>query len=298
MTGCGRSRFSPCRIRIQGVEQAHDRLRPEQVLALLAGRDAILPPGDDVKEPVYGAAARWIPRSSREAAALSGATVVAPTEVLATHLLEVIKRNFPKLLTLRSLRRLLDECANLSDPARREANRKLLDELIPEKVPTDLLLSVLRLLLEERVSIRNLPLILEAVAEGRGLGTPEAVCEHVRRRLGFQLVAELKGADGLLPLLQLSPDWEGIFAAHQIETDRGQGDVALPPDKFNRLAGSVADSLASASEKGRFPALVTSARRRRFLVTVLRAKGIASQVLSFDEIGFDARPSIVGVVAA
>ncbi|MCC0062956.1 MAG: flagellar biosynthesis protein FlhA [Defluviimonas sp.] len=286
------------RIRIQGVEQAHDRLRPEQVLALLAGRDAILPPGDDVKEPVYGAAARWIPRSSREAAALSGATVVAPTEVLATHLLEVIKRNFPKLLTLRSLRRLLDECANLSDPARREANRKLLDELIPEKVPTDLLLSVLRLLLEERVSIRNLPLILEAVAEGRGLGTPEAVCEHVRRRLGFQLVAELKGADGLLPLLQLSPDWEGIFAAHQIETDRGQGDVALPPDKFNRLAGSVADSLASASEKGRFPALVTSARRRRFLVTVLRAKGIASQVLSFDEIGFDARPSIVGVVAA
>ncbi|MCV2872450.1 flagellar biosynthesis protein FlhA [Defluviimonas sp. WL0050] len=284
------------RIRIQGVEQARDRLMPDQVLALLAGGDAGVPTGQDVREPVYGAPARWIPSSAQEEAALAGVTVVNPTEVLATHLLEVIKRNFARLLTLRGVRRLLEECTNLSDPARGEANRRLLDELVPDKVPVDLLLTVLRLLLEERVSIRNLPLILEAIAEGRGMGSPEVICEHVRRRLGFQLVAEIRRDDGSVPLLQLAPEWEDTFTAHQIDGERGQTDVALPPEKFNRLAMNIAEKIGNAGEKGLFPAIITSSRRRRFLKTVLCAKGISAPVLSFDEIGYDARPSIVGLV--
>jgi hypothetical protein len=145
-------------------------------------------------------------------------TVVTPTEVLATHLLEVLKSNFPRLLTLRSLRRLLDEFVRVSDRDRAEANRRLLDELVPDRVPVDLLLSVLRLLLEERVSIRNLPLILEATAEARFPGaSAEAIAEHVRQRLGFQLVAELRREDGTLPLIQLAPEWEDTFRAHQID---------------------------------------------------------------------------------
>jgi len=174
-------------IRIQGVEQARDRLAPERALALLGEGNADLPEGEDVKEPVYGAPARWIPADERETATLAGATVVSPTEVLATHLLEVIKANFPRLLTLKALRRILDEHVNLSDPDRAAANRRVLDELVPEKVPVDLLLAVLRLLLEERVSIRNLTLILEAIAEVRNLlQSPEAICEHVRQRLGLR----------------------------------------------------------------------------------------------------------------
>lgn len=286
------------RIRIQGVEQAKDRLHADRVLALIADNRDLLPEGEDVREPVYGAPARWLPRSQQEEAALSGSTVVSPTEVLATHLLEVIKRNFSRLMTLRALRRLLEEMGNLSDPARAESNRRILDELIPDKVPVDLLLAVLRLLLEERVSIRNLLLIVEAIAEVRALQSPEAICEHVRQRLGFQLVAELKREDGTLPLLQLAPEWEETFAAHQLPGDRGAGDVALPPDKFNRLATNVAERIARAGEAGIFPALVTSTRRRRFLRTVLGAKGLTTPVLSFEEIGLDARPAMVGVVPA
>lgn len=284
------------RIRIQGVEQAKDRLHPERVLALIADNRDFLPEGEDVREPVYGAPARWLPQASQEEAALAGSTVVSPTEVLATHLLEVIKRNFGRLMTLRALRRLLEEVCNLSDPARADANRRILDELIPEKVPVDLLLAVLRLLLEERVSIRNLLAIIEAIAEARGLQSPEAICEHVRQRLGFQLVAEFRRDDGTLPLLQLAPEWEDTFSAYQIPGDRGQTDVALPPDKFNRLANNVAERVARAGEAGIFPAIVTSTRRRRFLKTVLGAKGISAPVLSFEEIGLDARPSMVGVV--
>lgn len=285
------------RIRLQGVERARDRLVADRVLILLS--DSIdAPDGDDVREPVYGAPARWIRREHQETAALSGLAVVSPTEVLATHLLELIKGNLGRLLTLRGLRRLLDEFVNLSDTARAEANRRLLDDLVPDKIPQDLLLSVLRLLLEERVSIRNLPLILESIAEARTLGAPEAICEHVRQRLGFQLVAELRRDDGTIPLLQLAPEWEKTFVAHQMEGERGHKDVALPPDVFAKLANGLAERINRATETGIFPALVTSTLRRRFLRTVVVAKGLQIPVLSYEEIGTDAKPALLGQVPA
>jgi len=280
------------RIRLQGVERVRDRLLPDRVLVLLSG-DISAPDGIDVREPVYGAPARWIRPDDQEDAVLQGLTVVSPPEVLATHLLEVIRANLSRLLSLRGLRRLLDEFVTLSDPHRAEANKRLLDELIPEKVPVDLLLQVLRLLLDERVSIRNLPLILEAIAEARTLGPPEAICEHVRQRLGFQLVADLKREDGTIPLIQLAPDWEPIFSQFQID---GTHNIALPPDQFGRLANGLAERFNRAAESGAAPALVTSTQRRRFLKTVLVAKGLLAPVLSYEEIGVEARPAMVGVV--
>ncbi|WP_456388557.1 flagellar biosynthesis protein FlhA [Profundibacter sp.] len=286
-------------VKVQGVEQARDRLHPEQALALLPDGADILPAGENVKEPVYGAPARWIAAENQEEVALSGATVVTATEVLATHLLEVIKQNFPRLLTLKALRRLLDEFVNLSDEHRSEANRRMLDELMPDKVSVDILLTVMRLLLEERVSVRNLPLILEAIAEARpAQASPEVICEHVRQRLGFQMVAEIKRDDGTIPLIQLAPEWEHTFTTYQIDGERGYGDVALPPEDFNRLANGVAEKLARASETGIYPAIATPRHRRRFLRTVLSAKGITNPVLSFEEIGIEARPSLVGLVPA
>ncbi|WP_417262471.1 flagellar biosynthesis protein FlhA [Celeribacter sp.] len=286
-------------VRIQGVEQAKDRLRKDKVLALVSGDASTLPLGEDVSEPVYGAPARWIDPSKKEDAALMGSTVVGATEVLATHLLEVIKRNFPRLLTMKSLRRLLDEMTNLTDKSRAEANQKLLNELIPDRVPMDLLLSVLRLLLEERVSIRNMALILESISEARGAhANAESICEHVRQRLGFQLISEIKRDDGTLPLLQLSPEWEERFTTYQIDGERGHSDIALPPDQFNKLAKTMADKIAKAGESGIYPGIVTSTRRRRFLRTVLSAQGIQNPVYSFEEIGTDAKPSLVGLVPA
>jgi flagellar biosynthesis protein FlhA len=287
-------------IRIQGVEQVRARLFPDRVLALLPDGRMELPVGEDVAEPVYGAPARWIAESAREKLALAGVTIVTPAEVLATHLLETIKRNFPRLLTLKELRRLLDEMVNLSDPSRGEANRRLLDEMVPDRVPLDLLHRVARLLLDEQVSIRNLPLILEATAEARAAGhaSPDAICEHVRQRLGFQLVAGLKRTDGTLPLIQLAPEWEETFGAYQVEGDRGVLDVALPPDLFGTLTDGVAAQVSEAGEQGYYPAIVISSRRRRFLRTILAAKGLHTPVLSFEEIGTDAKPMLVGTVAA
>lgn len=286
-------------IRIHGVEMARGELNPDFVLALMPEDRAALPQGRDVTEPVYGAPARWIRPEDQEKAAITGATIVTPTEVLATHLLEVIRRNFGRLLTLKALRRLLDELVTLSNEARAEANRKLLDELIPDKVQIDTLLQVLRLLLDEQVSIRNLPLILETIAEMRGQQTqPEIICEHVRQRLGFQLVAGMRRDDGTIPLVQLAPEWEETFLAYQVEGSQGSIDIALPPDRFEALTSGLAETIGEAGNRGVLPAVVTSARRRRFLRTVMVAKGLSNPVMSYEEIGLEARPALVGVVAA
>lgn len=93
----------------------------------------------------------------------------------------------------------------------------------------------MRLLLEERVSIRNLPLILEAISEVRNIGAKEVIAEHVRQRLGFQIVAEIRREDGTLPLIQLAPEWDKTFSGYQVDDQRGFFDVALPPEVFENL---------------------------------------------------------------
>lgn len=286
-------------IRIQGVEQARDRLQPDRYLALVPADRPKWATGEEVREPVYGAPALWVAPEHGDKLALDGLTVVTPTEVLATHLLEVVKRNFPRLMTLRNLRGLLDELGKVSEPERAESNRRLLDELVPERVPPDTLLTVLRLLLEERVSIRNLPLILEAIAEARVPGAmPEHIAEHVRQRLGFQILAELRRTDGTVPLIQLAPEWEDNFRAHQLEAANGRNDVALPPELFNRLAAAIAERIAEAGATGIQSGVVTTVQRRRFIRTVVASRGLTNPVLSYEEIGLDARPALVGVVAA
>ncbi len=283
-------------IRIQGVEIARSEVEIGKVLVLLADGVIDPPTGHDVSEPVYGAPARWIEPDMQEEAALQGLSVVTPTEVIATHLLEVLKQNFGRLFNRRTLRKLLDEFVAVSDTTRAAANRRILDEFVPDKVSIDLLQSVLRLLLEEQVSIRNLPLILESIAEASGALTGiEAITEYVRQRLGFQLIADMQEPDGALPLVQLSPEWEALFQKHQLEGEQGGADVALPPHEFNRLATAVAEQVGKAGEQGRYPAVITSARRRRFIHTVLSAKGIRNPVFSFEEVGANAQPALVGM---
>lgn len=283
-------------IRIQGVEAARGQIEKDRVLMLIADTAPALPEGRDVAEPVYGAPARWIPPAAQEDAMVAGFSVVSPTEVVATHLLEILKQNFSRLFSRRTMRRLLDEFTSPSDADRAAANRKILEEYVPDKVPLDQLQSVLRLLLAERVSVRNLPLILEAIGELNGsTQSPEALCEHVRHRLGYQITADLQEADGALPLIQLAPTWEDLFTKYQIEGPAGTVDVALPPGEFNRLAEAVASKIGDAGRAGRYPAIVTSTRRRRFLQTVLSAKGIRNPVLSFDEIGTDRKPAMLAV---
>ncbi|KIT14291.1 flagellar biosynthesis protein FlhA [Jannaschia aquimarina] len=284
-------------IRIHGVEMARDRLFPGHLLVLRG--DAPLPavPGTDVAEPVYGAPARWIDERAADPAGFADLTAVTPGEVLATHLMEVVKSAFPQLIGLKSLNRLLDAWRSVSDPDRAAENRRLIDDLVPSKVPYDVLLTVLRLLLSERVSIRNLPVILESAAEGRDAKLPtDVIAEITRQRLSQQILADLRRPDGTVPMIQLSPAWEEHFERHQMQG--GSTEIALPPDAGRKLRQGIAEAMAKAAENGSYPALVTSARRRRYLHTVMRDAGLTNPVISYEEVGPSARPALVGSVAA
>jgi flagellar biosynthesis protein FlhA len=285
------------RIRIQGVRIDSGFLRPGSVLALL--EDDQLPhlDGEKVKEPVYKAAARWLASGKKQELAASGIPAVEPIEVLATHMLEVIQSNFSLIFTRMVMLDTLDALTKVSDPDRAASNRRFLDEYIPGKVTPELLLSVIRLLLEERVSIRNLFLIIETLAEAKQAGANiQRSVEMVRQRLAFQIVDRLQDEQGRLPLVQLSTNWEQKFAQYEITNENGNSDIALPPELFGELTNSVQSKLNEAARKGVIASVATTSRRRRFLQTVLVSKGIRNAVLAYEEINAKTKPYIIGVV--
>ena len=282
-------------IKIQGVTAAKGVLYPEKVLVIVDDLSQLPIPGDDVEEPVYGAPARWIERTARDDAMAMGHAVVEPAEVVSTHLLETIKQNFSQLVTRRSVQRIFDEFCKNSDTERAASNRRLLDDFVPDKAPLEFVQSVFRLLLEERVPIRNLPVLLETVAEGRTIfNSAEEVTEFVRQRISRHFVHALQNDDGALPLIQIGLDWESTFADHETQGAGAGTDVALPPEDFNRLAQAVVEQINQATARNLYPAIVTSAKRRRFIRAVMHAKKIRNPVLSYEEIDSGLKPLLIG----
>ncbi|MRX49700.1 flagellar type III secretion system protein FlhA [Paracoccus sp. S-4012] len=268
-------------IRVHNVIRGRGSLRPHEVLVL--GEPATLDAigGTPVREPVYDAPARWIAREAQAEATLQGGTVVAPMEVLSTHLLEVARRSLPQLMSLGALQRMIAELKELSDPRRAEIHRRFFDGMIPDKVPPELLLAVLRLLLREGISVRNLAQITDCVAEWRGLENPEAIAERVRHRLRGQITEALLTPGGRLEMVQLHPLWEAEFT--RAETAAPRGAAPLPSARLAaRLAEAVKAALAAAAT-GR-PVLAVPDHRRRAVKAMLDAAGIDVTVIGLDEI--------------
>lgn len=284
------------KIRIQGSEVAESIIMPGHVMVLVEPNAHPEIPGTPFLEPVYQASARWVEKSRRDELVMAGLAIVEPEEVLATHLLEIVQVHFSKLLSRRTLRDTLEAFQDVSDPHRAKSNKKLLEEFIPDKVPMDTLQGVLRLLLSERISMRNIPLILETIAEVKPMmNSVEQITECVRQRLSYQFIAKLRDEQGRLPLVQIGQNWETVFEEHEIKQEDGTCDVALPPDEFNRLAKVVRDNVDQSAKAGQYVALATSARRRRFIKTVLGAKGIHNPVISYEEIPPSEKPIILSV---
>ena len=285
------------RLKVQGVSVDQGVLRPGSVLALMEENQLPHLAGESVKEPVYKASARWLPAGKRAELSAAGIPAIDPIEVLATHMLEIIQANFSLIFTRVVMMDTLDSLANISDPDRAASNQRILDEYIPGKVTPELLLSVLRALLTERVGIRNLLMIVETVAEAKSLGFDlTRTIEHVRQRLSFQIVEKLLSPEGELALVQLSPNWEQKFAEHEVQGSGGETDIALPPEEFRDLVAGIQTQLNDCAQKGVVASVATSSRRRRFIQTVLSSKGIRNAVLAYEEISHKSKPKIVGVV--
>ncbi|TRW95509.1 flagellar biosynthesis protein FlhA [Paracoccus sp. M683] len=283
-------------IRIQGVIRGRGTVRPDQVLAL--GADDVLAglPGAAVREPVYGSPARWVSRAEQENAAMSGATVVSPMEVISTHLMEVVRSNLAALMTMAAMQRQIEELKSLSDPTRAERHRRYFDSMLPEKVAPDMLLSVLRALLAEAVSIRNLPLIVDTLYELRGVDSTETMYEMVRKRLRDQITQQLSGIGGSLAVIQLHPAWENEFI--QTETEAGRPAAgAINPALAQKLAAAAKRTIAAVDSRAE-AVIATPDHRRRVVRSILSANGISAPVLSMDEIDPTANLRLVGTIEA
>ncbi|AUM74785.1 flagellar biosynthesis protein FlhA [Paracoccus jeotgali] len=281
-------------IRLHGVVRGRGQLQTGRLMAL--GSEEVLAglAGPIIREPVFSTQAKWIDATAQERASAAGATIVNPMEVLSTHLMEVVKANLPDLLTLTALQRLVAELKEMSDPARAKAYQTYFDSMIPDKVAPELLLGVLRQMLDEGLSIRNLPLIVDAVHECRGAGAPEAVFEAIRRRLRGQITQRMLAPSGKLNIVQLHPAWEAEFVAAEDGAARGHQNAPVA-DLGRRLVGNLRKQLAAIDPR-EDPVVAAPDHRRRQLRDMLSAHGLPVPVLALADIDPAADINLIGTI--
>lgn len=276
------------RICVKEVNSGGGELFPGQLLIMDPQGRAIDLPGTHTTEPAFGLPATWVMGAMREEASFKGLTVVDPGTVLTTHLTEVLKSHMSELLSFAETRKLLDDL-----PAE---HKKLVDEIIPSQISVTGVQRVLQTLLAERVSIRDLPAILEGVAEAVG-HTKNAlyITEHVRARLARQLCHQHLSPGGYLPLIALSPAWEQAFADSII----GQGEdrqLAMAPSHLQQFITTMRDRFDEAGQKGDVPVLLTSPQVRPFVRSIMERFRAQTVVMSQNEIHASVRLRTLGQV--
>lgn len=283
-------------VRVHGVVRGRGVLQSGRLMAL-GGEDVLAElPGPLIREPVFSTHAKWIEQDTQEDAVLAGATVVTSMEVLSTHLMEVVKTSLSELLTLTALQRLIAEMKEMSDPARAKAYQSYFDNMLPEKVSPELLLAVLRQMLDEGLSIRNLSLIVDAIHECRAAGSPEAVFEAIRRRLRGQITQRMIGPTGRLNIVQLHPAWEAEFVAAEDGAQRAHSNVPVA-DLTRKLVAKVRTQIAGIDPRDD-PVIAAPDHRRRQLRDILSAHGLPVPVLGLADIDPSAEINLLGTIEA
>jgi flagellar biosynthesis protein FlhA len=275
-------------IRIKEMEAGAGEVRLGSLMAMDPRGGQVELPGEHVREPAFGLPATWIADDLREEATFRGYTVVDPATVLTTHLTEILKENMADLLSYAEVQKLLKELP--------ESQRKLVDDLIPGTATATTVQRVLQSLLRERVSIRDLPQILEGIGEAAPhTASVTQLVEQVRARLSRQLCWANRGDDGALPIITLSADWEQAFAESLI----GPGDdkqLALAPSRLQDFIRGVRDAFERAALAGEAAVLLTSPGVRPYVRSIIERFRGQTVVMSQNEIHPRARLKTVGMV--
>jgi flagellar biosynthesis protein FlhA len=274
-------------IKIKDVEAGSGKIWPNQYMVMDPTGGQVNLPGTHVTEPTFGLPATWIEAGLKEEASLKGYTVVDAATVLSTHLTELLKSNMSELLSYGEVQKLLKEIP--------KEQAELVKDLVPSQINISGIQRVLQMLLAERVSIRDLPTILEGIADAIGATrNPVMLAEHVRARLSRQICAQYS-IGGFLPLIALSAQWEQAFA----ESIVGQGDdrtLAMQPSKLSEFIGLVRERFEAAAREGEAPVLITSGAIRPFVRGIIERFRAQTPVLSQSEIHPRARLKTVGTI--
>ncbi len=271
--------------KIHGTVVATQEMRVGELLVVYGDGAPPDVPGDEVREPAFGMKAMWIPETFADEVRRENFSPVDNLSVMLTHISETIRNNLSVLLSYKDMRSLLDRL----DPE----YKRLLEEICPAQISYSGLQAVLKALLAERVSIRNLHLILEAIAEiVPHARRPEQIAEHVRMRIAQQICGDLSDG-GALNVLRLGNRWDLVF--HEGLKRDPKGEVAefdIDPrvaEEFAREASEVIRKIMI--ETPRF-ALVAAPDARPYLRMIVERMFPSLPVLSHVEIarGVEVRP--------
>jgi flagellar biosynthesis protein FlhA len=276
-------------IRVKEIEAGRGALRPPQLLAIDPAGGFPPMPGERCNEPTFGLPALWIEETQREEALARGCTVVDCAGVVATHLTELVREHMAELLSFAETQKLLDELPR--------EQQKLVQDLIPGQVSVGGLQRVLQALLAERVSIRDLPTILEGVQEACAAGARAvpAIVGIVRTRLARQISEAARGPQGYVPMIALSPEWEQAFAEALIGPPEDR-QLAMQPSRLGEFMQRVRSVFDQAAAAGEAPVLVCSSAVRAHVRAIVERFRPSTTVLAQTEIHPRARIRSVGSI--
>ncbi len=278
-------------IRLHGTVVASHELRIGDVLAIPPAENvAPTVPAEETREPAYGMRAFWVPESLKDELRREGFEVVSVMSVMLTHLSETIRNNLAQLLTYRDMRMLLDAL-----PAEYQ---RLIDEIVPAQITYSGIQAVLKLLLAERVSIRSLDMILEAIAEiAPHARRAEQIAEHVRLRLARQICGDI-AQDGVLKVLRLGNRWDLAFhESIRRGDDSGIIEFDIDPRMIEEFSEDVAREVRKYMDAGHEFALLTAPDARPFVRMITERLFPNLPVLSQLEIARGIRVEVLGSIS-
>jgi flagellar biosynthesis protein FlhA len=245
-------------------------------------------PGEATTEPTFGLPAMWVDEKYKEEAHFKGYTVVDASTVITTHLTEIIKDSMVDLLSYAETRKLLDELG--------PEHKKLIDDVVPTQITVTGLQRILQTLLGERISIRDLPAILEGIAEASAYTkSSNMITEHVRMRMARQLCNQFADNNGVLKLCTLSPEWEQNFLESLIG-DGEEKQLAMAPSKLQDFISAVRKAYEEYAKQGESPVLLTSATIRPYVRSIIERFRSAIVVMSQNEVHPKAKIKTMGSV--
>ncbi len=277
-------------IRIHGTTVASNQLRVGEVLVITGSGRKPKVPGDEIREPAFGMPAVSVLEAFTEDLKREGFHPIDNVSVVLTHLSEVIRNNLPQLLSYKDVKILIDRL----DPE----YKKLADEICSSHMSYSGLQAVLKLLLAERVSIRNLHLILEAVAElAPHVRKTEQIVEHVRVRMAQQLCGDLAD-NGVLRVLRLGSKWDLVF--HQALKRDAKGEIVefdIDPRSLEEFSEQASKVIREFMDRGMPFVLVTSPETRSYVRMIIERLFATLPVLSHVELAKGIEIKILGSIS-
>ena len=275
-------------IRVKEIEAGSGDIRPNMLLVMDPRGEEITLPGEKTKEPTFGLAAMWIDETNREEALFRGYTVVDPATVITTHLTEAIKDNMSELLSFAETQKLLDDLD--------KEQQKMIADLIPTQISVGGVQRVLQNLLAERISIRDLPTILEAISEACGhTRNVMMITEHARARLARQISDMNVNDQDFIPLITLSPEWEQSFAEALVGTGE-ERQLSMAPSRLQDFIGNLRKTFERQAMMGEAPVLLTSPAIRPYVRSIVERFRPSTVVISQNEIHPKASIKTVGQI--